>query len=107
MTFITDSTIANAVKNIDTACQIEAEILALRRQMIASKNKIQRMLNSIRCDDDVNAENPVADTGGDLRSSVQDLINELHNASNISSFDVTQNVARIASKYDLEEVIPE
>jgi hypothetical protein len=102
MNYITDAVIANAIKNMDTACQIEAEILALRRQMIASKIKVQRLLNSIRCDDDVNAENPVADTGFDLRSSVEDLINELHNASNISTFDVTSNIGRIASKYDLE-----
>jgi len=102
MTFITDSTIANAAKNIDIATQIEAEILALRKQMIASKIKIQRMLNSIRCDDDVNAENPVADTGFALRSSVEDLINELHNASNIDAFDVNNKSARIFVKYDLE-----
>ena len=102
MTFITDSTIANAVKNIDTATQIEAEILALRKQMIASRLKIQRLLNSIRCDDDVCAENPVADTGGDLRSSVEDLLIDLQNATNIDAFDVNTKSARIAVKYDLE-----
>ena len=103
MNYITDATIANAIKNIDTATQIEAEIAALRKQMIASKIKIQRMLNSIRCDDDVNAQNPVADTGFDLRSAVEDLIIDLQNATaNIDTFDVNNKSARIAVKYDIE-----
>jgi hypothetical protein len=103
MNYITDAVIANAIKNIDTATQIEAEIAALRKQMIASKIKIQRMLNSIRCDDDVNAQNPVADTGFDLRSAVEDLIIDLQNATtNIDTFDVNNKSARIAVKYDIE-----
>ena len=103
MNYITDATIANAIKNIDTADKIEAEIDALRKQMIASRIKIQRLLNSIRCDDDVNAENPVADTGGDLRSAVEDLLIDLQNATtNIDTFDVNNKSTRVAVKYDIE-----
>jgi hypothetical protein len=103
MTYITDTTIANAITNIDTATQIEAEMIALRKQMIATKLKIQRMLSKVKCDDDVCAENPVYDSGFDLRSEVEALVAELHNASNISAFDVVMSAGRIASKYDIEE----
>jgi hypothetical protein len=105
MTFVTEQTIANAITNIDTATQIEAEMLALRKQMIATKLKIQRMLSKIKCDDDVNADNPVYDSGFDLRSEVESLLANLHNASNISAFDVVMSAGRITSKYDIEETV--
>jgi hypothetical protein len=91
-----------AVNNVVTATQIRNEIQALRKQMRLSKVKIQRMLNQIRCDDDVSAENPVYDSGYDLRNEVENLLAELHNASNISTFDVERSADRICSKYDFE-----